>query len=523
MAYKRIIIMDIYEIIRRWHDQQSITHIAIALNNDRKTIRKYIAIAKAVGLSVNQPLPAKDIVLDLLLKAIPKDNRPAAAQEILEPFLPEITKLVNDKYNSLKPKIAFEVICEKYDITGKVSYSSFKNFVRNHQIAIYPEKSTCRIEVPPGRQIQIDYGKVGYLFDPKTNKKRAVYAFIATLSHSRHKYAEFTFKQDQQSFVASHVNMFEFFGGVADHISLDNLKTGVIKPDLYDPKLNQTYQEMAEHYHCFLDTCRVCHPKDKGKVERDVQTVRQAFRKFIALHPTMDLSQANRLIKQWIKDEYGQKEHGTTHTRPYPTFIEIEQPALKQLPQEHFEIAQWKQAKVHPDQYIQFNKNSYSVPQQYVGKTVSVRATHKIVQIYYQHQLIKQHLIARGSASRRTDLSDFPQNVQAALDQGIPLILQNKAAAVGDNFGKLVRAVLKPHAFLNLRKAQGLVSLTDKYDHQLIEQTAAIFLNQHLTINYRLFKEMIEKIKSNKQQTSIQLSQQSLQFVREMDYFIHNH
>ena len=519
MAYKRIILMDIYEIIRRWHDRQSTTHIAIALNNDRKTVRKYIAIAKIRGLSLKQPLPAKDIVIDLLHQAIPKNNRPATAQEILEPFLSEITDLVNDKYNSLKPKIAFEVICEKHGITGKVSYSSFKNFVRNHQIVIYPEKSTCRIEVAPGNQVQIDYGKAGYLFDPKNNK-RTVYAFIATLSYSRHKYVEFVFKQDQQSFVASNVNMFEFFGGVPEYITLDNLKTGVIKPDLYDPKLNHIYQEMAEHYNCFLDTCRVRRPKDKGKVERDVQTVRQAFGKLIALHPTMDIHQANRLIKQWSKNEYGQKEHGTTHLKPYPTFIETEQPALKHLPQEHFEIAQWKQAKVHPDQYIQFNKKGYTVPQQYVGKTVSVRGTHKIVQIYYQHQLIKQHTVAKGL--RQTDLKDFPQNVQAALDKGLPLCLQNKAGAVGDNFEKLIRSVLKPHAFLNLRKAQGLVSLTDKYDSKLIEQTAAIFLNQHLTINYRLFKKMIEKIKSNKQQSAIQLSQQSLQFVREMDYFIHH-
>ena len=424
MAYKRIIVMDIYEIIRRWHDQQSTTHIAIALNNDRKTVSKYIAIAKDLGLSPDQPLPAKDMVIDLLQQAIAKNNRPATAQEILEPFLPEITNLVNDKYNSLKPKIAFEVICEKHDITGKVSYSSFKNFVRNHQIIIYPEKSTCRIEVAPGIQVQIDYGKAGYLFDPKTNKKRTVYAFIATLSYSRYKYVEFVFKQDQQSFVASNVNMFEFFGGVPEYITLDNLKTGVIKPDLYDPTLNKTYQEMAEHYNCFLDPCRVRHPKDKGKVERDVQTVRQAFGKLIALHPNMDINQANHFIKQWSKNEYGQKEHGTTHLKPYPTFIETEQPALKPLPQEHFEIAQWKQAKVHPDQYIQFNKKGYTVPRQYVGKIVSVRGTHSIVQIYYQHQLIKQHSVAKGF--RQTDLKDFPQNVQAALDKGFPLSCKTK-------------------------------------------------------------------------------------------------
>ena len=80
MAYKRIIFMDIYEIIRRWHAQQSISHIAIALNNDRKTVRKYIAIAKTLGLSFDQPLPAKDIIIDLLHQAIPQNNRPATAQ-----------------------------------------------------------------------------------------------------------------------------------------------------------------------------------------------------------------------------------------------------------------------------------------------------------------------------------------------------------------------------------------------------------------------------------------------------------
>jgi len=80
MAYKRIIVMDIYEIIRRWHDQQSTSHIAIALNNDRKTVRKYIAIAKKLGLSFDQPLPGKDIIIDLLHQAIPQNNRPATAQ-----------------------------------------------------------------------------------------------------------------------------------------------------------------------------------------------------------------------------------------------------------------------------------------------------------------------------------------------------------------------------------------------------------------------------------------------------------
>ena len=134
MGYKEITVMDIYEIIRRWHDQQKIAHIANALGYDRKTVRQYIKLAQQQGLSQQQPLPSKDRLIHLLNQSIVPPKRPQQAQQLLQRFLPEITDLVNAKSNPVKSKIAFEVICEKYDLSGKVSYSSFKNFVRHHQI-----------------------------------------------------------------------------------------------------------------------------------------------------------------------------------------------------------------------------------------------------------------------------------------------------------------------------------------------------------------------------------------------------
>lgn len=521
MGYKEITAMDFYEIIRRWHAQQKITHIANALGYDRKTVRRYIELAQQQGLSQQLLLPDKDEVIQLLNQAIVPPKRPQQAQQLLARFLPEITDLVNAKFNPLKPKIAFEVISEKYDLWGKVSYSSFKNFVRHNQIAISPDQATCRLEVEPGSEVQIDYGKVGLLFDPATGNNKTVYAFIATLSFSRHKFVEFTFKQTQQSFVASHINMFEFFGGVPHRLLLDNLKNGVIKPSLYDPQLNRTYQEMAEHYGCFIDPCRVRHPKDKGKVERDVQTVRQQFRKLLAIYPSITLVQANQLIQQWSINEYGQRDHGTTRLKPYPTFSDQERPQLKPLPVQPFDLAQWKQAKVHPDHYIQFNNKAYSVPHRFVGKTVWVRGTHKIVQIYYQGQLIKQHAVPKGF--RQTDVNDFPPNVQAVLDKGLPRLLQQKASEIGPQFGTLIRSLLEQHAFLNMRRAQGLVALTEKYPQTLVEQAAELALNQQLSTYPKLFKQLIETLQKNKQQQSpIHLSQQSLEFVRDMDYFIHD-
>jgi transposase len=518
MAFKRITVMDLYDIIRRWHHKHPLSHIAKDSGYDRKTLRKYIQRAKDKGLTLERPLPAKEQVMDLLQDAIPTTQRPAKAQALLEPFLEELRDLINNQTNPLKPKTAFEVLCERHNLNDKVSYSSFKRFTRAHQLTLSPEKSTCRLEVPPAKEVQIDYAKVGLLLDPATGRRRTVYAFLATLCYSRHKYVEFVFSQNQQSFVASHVKMFEYFGGVPERIVLDNLKNGVIKADLYDPRLNRTYQELAEHYDCFLDPCRVVRPKDKGKVERDVQTIREQFRKLATLYPDLEIGRANREIQIWCQQTYGQRKHGTTQLKPYPTFLECEHPALKSLPSEPFQLAQWKEATVHPDHYVQFNKKAYSVPHPYVGKKVWVRGTDKVVQIFYDHKLIKQHTVT--SHYRHTDWNDFPKNVGAALDEGLPRHLQSRAAGIGPNFQQLVRQTLQPHAFVNLRKAQALLNLAQGWPPALVEKAAVYALKHHSSLTYKEFKHLLETFeKQNHQQTELPLSQQTLEFIRDINYF----
>ena len=149
-----------------------------------------------------------------------------------------------------------------------------------------------------------------------------------------------------------------------------------------------------------------------------------------------------------------------------------------------------------------------------------VRGTHNIVQIYYQQQLIKQHAIPKGY--RQTDVNDFPPNFQAVLDNGLPRLLQQQAGDIGPQFGTLIQSLLQQHAFLNMRRAQGLVALAEKYPRPLVEQAAELALDQQLSTYPKLFKQLIETLKNNNQQQNpIHLSQQSLEFVRDMDYFIH--
>ncbi len=512
--------MDIYEIIRRWHNRQSITRISTALGFDRKTVRKYIQCAIEQGFSQDKQLPPKEDVVILIQDAFISEirRRPPKVQNILAPFSQEIRDLVNHKQIPLKPKTAFEVICQRHDLEDKVSYSSFKRFIRSKQIGISSNRSTCRIEVLPGSELQVDYAHVGLIYDPAIGRRRKVYAFIATLSHSRHQFVEYVYRQTKESFVASHIRTFEFFGGVPERIVLDNLKSGVLNPDFYDPVFNPTYREMAIHYNCFLDPCRPRKPKHKGKVESQVKTAREQFRKMLLLSPKLDIYEANNGARQWCLGKYGHRIHGTTGWKPYPAFLGSEKPKLQSLPDEPFELATWKECTVHADHYIQFNKKAYSVPTAYIGKKLWVKGSDRLIQVFHQNKLIKQHVITNHF--RHTDWNDFPENMQKALDGGLSAYLQRQAGEVGPHFRELVRSVLKPHAYINLRRAQGLVGLAKRYDHKLIEKAAFIALDQHLSLMPKPFTKLLEKLKQdNQEQTQIPISLFTQEFIRPMNYF----
>ena len=519
MAFREISTMDVWEVLRRWHERHSVSQIAQALGYDRKTVRRYIRFAQSKGLSHDCPLPSKDEVLRLLEGIDDVGGRTPQAQSLLDQYLSELADLVNDPDLGLAPKLAFEALCERHALTGKVSYSSFKRFTQAHPSVFHPKQVTCRIEVEPGSELQIDYGRVGNIYDPILKRRRTLFAFIGTLGHSRHKYVELVFTQDESSFVSSHVRMFDYFQGVPIRINLDNLKTGVIKPDLYDPRINRAYAELAEHYHCFLDPCRVAHPKDKGKVERDVRTVRQTMRKILVLNPTASLAELNRLAKRWCIEEYGQKRHGTTGEQPYVVFTERERPLLKALPSDRFEVAEWKQATVHPDHYIQFKGKAYSVATAYIGKKVWIRATEHILQVFSGDRLIKQHV--KRDVYRHTDSTDFPENVRAVLDSGLHKHLLSRAEHIGKDFHHLILSLLEVHAFINLRKVQGLIAIAEREDRSLLNQAAAFILEHRLQVHPKAFRDLLAKLRlRDNEKESIPLSQETLSFVRDASYFI---
>ena len=201
-----------------------------------------------------------------------------------------------------------------------------------------------------------------------------------------------------------HILAFDFFNGVSKRLVPDNLKTGVIKADLYDPKFNQGYEELAHHYGIIIDPARSGKPRDKARVERVIPYIRDSFwsgRDFTSLE------EINKRAIEWCLKVAGVREHGTTHQQPLTLFRLAEEKQLKPLPAVPFEIATWHQAKVARDCHIQVNGTLYSVPYRYVGKTVGVKLGARIVEVYLDYELVKTHL--RGAKGQRvTDWNDYP-------------------------------------------------------------------------------------------------------------------
>jgi transposase len=242
---------DLKEIFRRWHSGHSITSIKQARGYDRNTIRNYINLFKTAGYSPGCILPPGKNLIKHFQAILPLKSRSRSIRKVFEAHKDEIIELITRAKEPVKPKTAFIIIKAKYELPG--SYETFKLFMREHKLEIKKFKAPLRIEFPPGKETQIDYGKVGMLYDPLTVRNRIVWAFCARLSFSRLPYIEFVFTQKQEGFVESNVSMAEFYGGLTDFISIDNLKAGVIKPDLYDPRINRAYADFAEYYGTFIN------------------------------------------------------------------------------------------------------------------------------------------------------------------------------------------------------------------------------------------------------------------------------
>lgn len=306
---------DIAEILEHWQTGRSICAISRSLGVCRVTIRKYVYIVEAKGYHQGDPTPPQGWKA-FIAEVIPGPPDPSTRSEVFAKLLPYQDEIRADLATTKASTIWQRLRDEK---KVKVSQPSFYRYLSCYLPDVWKKSSITirRDDPPPGEEAQIDFGYLGMWQDPKTGKKYRLWAFAMILSFSRHMFVRVVNRLDQREWLMCHILAFEFFGGVPQRIIPDNLKTGIIKPDLYDPKFNQGYEELAHHYGVIIDPARSGKPKDKPRVERIIPYIRDSFwsgRNFTSHE------EINRQAIQWCLRLAGIREHGTTYQQPLTLF-----------------------------------------------------------------------------------------------------------------------------------------------------------------------------------------------------------
>ena len=262
--------------------------------------------------------------------------------------------------------------------TEAISYDSVRRFLK--RLGAQRPLPFRRMECEPGAEAQVDFGTGARITTPD-GKRRKTHVFRIVLSHSRKAYSEACFRQTTDDFLRVLENAFWHFGGVPKTLVIDNLKAAVLHPDWFDPELNPKLQSFAEHYGTVILPTKPRTPRHKGKVERGVAYVQDNGLKGARF---ASLEEQNRHLLGWEATVADTRIHGTTKQQVGKVFGEVERAALLPLPAERFPFFHEAQRIVSRDGHIEVAKAYYSVPPEYLGRTVWVRWDARLVRIFNQ-------------------------------------------------------------------------------------------------------------------------------------------
>jgi transposase len=427
---------------------------------DRKTVGRYRIWAAEQGLLESALPPLEE--LSRLLEETLKSEPPPQNVSSVEPYRELVEKLRRDG-------VEIAAIYQRLKERGySGSYSSVHRFVR-HLEPTTPEV-TVRVETRPGEEAQADFGYAGRMIDPGTGELRKTWVFVMTLSWSRHQYVEFAFDQKLETWLRLHRNAFAYFNGVPERVVIDNLKAGIARACRDEPQAQQAYRECAEHYDFLIRPCRPRTPEHKGKVEQG--GVHYVRRNFLGGREPTTITRANQDVLRWVETTAGQRVHGTTKEKPQVRF-ETEQEALHTLPGTPYDMAIWKQVKLHRDCCVVFERAYYSAPFRLVGQQVWVRGGTREVQIYTSdYQLVATHSRALRPGQRLTNLDHLPSGKVP----GVTLSREGcrlRAAEVGSSTREVVDALLDHRPEDRLRTAGRLLRLAERFGPERLEAACA--------------------------------------------------
>lgn len=434
--------------------------IARSCSVARSTVGEYVRRAEEAGLS--WPLPAEWDDGELERRLFPPRALIASEERVLPDWF--------EIHREMKRKgMTRFLLWQEYRAVYPEGYQ-YSRFCDLYRAWRGKQSVVMRQTHRAGEKLFVDYaGQTVGIVDPQSGELREAQIFVAVLGASNYAYAEATWTQSLPDWIASHVRTFHHLNGVVEILVPDNTKVGVTSPHLYEPDLNATYQDMARHYNVAVVPARVRRPKDKAKVEAGVQIVERWILARLRHRTFFSLDELNRAIAELLFDLNNrpfQKLPGSRRS----LFEELDRPALRPLPVEPYEYAEWKKARVHIDYHVEVDRHFYSVPYQLVGQELDVRLTANTVEMFHKGKRVASHKRSHRVGGYTT-LADHMPAAHRHYAEWTPERLVRWAGEAGGAVSKLVEAILssRPHPQQGFRSCLGIMRLGKTYGHERLE------------------------------------------------------
>lgn len=322
-----------------------------------------------------------------------------------------------------------------------------------------------------GEKIFVDYaGMKAEWINTITGEIHEAEIFVGCLGASQYIFAEATATQQLPDWIASHTRMFEFFGGVSTLLIPDNLKSGVTKAHRYDPDINTNYQHFSEHYGIAIVPARTYTPTDKAKAESAVSIVERQILAVLRHRTFTSIGEINQAIKELLV-LINNKPFQKMQVSRRELFETLDKPALKLLPPRRYQYKEWKKAKVHMDYHVSFDHHFYSVPYQYIHKTIALCISGRTVEFYYEDQRIALHERSYKKYGYSTLEDHMPKAHQEYAKYSITVVMESlkKIGSNAHTFAERMMASKRfaPQAY---RACYGLLRLGDRYGAERLEK-----------------------------------------------------
>lgn len=493
MAAKRMTMRKIRDILRlRLSAGLSIRQINVSTKASVGAIQKLLAQAETLGLS--WPLP--DDLND---------------KDLARLFYPEAHTTVSSRYQQpdwinvhqeLKRKeTTKQLLWEEYTQRYPNNCYSYSQYCDRYRHWLGQQQRSMRQIHKAGEKCFVDYcGPTVPIINAITGEIRAAQIFVGVLGASNYTYADGTYSQSLPDWLGSHARMFDYFGGCPELVIPDNLRAGVSKACRYDPQLNPSYQQLAEHYQVAIIPARPYKPKDKSKAEVAVQIVERWILARLRHHTFFSLAELNQCIRALL-DELNRKPFKKLPGNRLQAFEQLDKPALKPLPTNAYRYVEIKTVKVNIDYHIQHQQHHYSVPHQYVGEYLELHASDTLISLYFRQQQVAAHP-RKHYPGTTTIAAHMPERHQKH-QKWTPARLKNWAEDIGPEVLAWVtrQLTIKDHPEQAYRVCLGLLNLSRSYPIHRLDAACKIANKQDLL----QLKQIKSILKSNRDKLPEQL------------------